>query len=218
MIHLENIYKKFESPRGKVEALKKVNLHAENGEFVVIKGPSGSGKTTLLLSIGGMLKPTSGIITVDGKNIYSLKQNDRARFRATYIGFVFQLFYLIPYVSVLENIMLSAALSGNTKKQERALDLANDLGLTERLRHTPSELSAGECQRVALARALVHQPKILLADEATGNLDLGNSLEILKIIEHYHQQGGTVVFVTHTTLADSLASRTLHLDNGEIHE
>lgn len=218
MIHLENICKKFESPRGKVVALKNVNFHVESGEFVVIKGPSGSGKTTLLLSIGGMLKPTSGIITVDDKNIYSLKQNDRARFRATYIGFVFQLFYLIPYISVLENTMLSAGLSGNKKKQERALDMANNLGLTERLRHTPSELSAGECQRVALARALVHQPKLLLADEATGNLDLENSLEVLKIIEHFHQQGGTVVFVTHTNLADSLASRTFHLDKGEIHE
>jgi ABC-type lipoprotein export system ATPase subunit len=217
MIHVENICKKFESPRGNVEALKKINFHIEKGEFVVIKGPSGSGKTTLLLSIGGMLRPTSGIITVDSKNIYSLKQNDRAKFRATYIGFVFQLFYLIPYVSVLENIMLSAGLLGNNK-QGKALNLANDLRLTERLKHTPSELSAGECQRVALARALVHQPKILLADEPTGNLDFENSQEILKIIKHYHQHGGTVVFVTHSSLADSIASRTFHLDNGEIHE
>lgn len=217
MIHLENIYKKFESSRGNVEALKKINLHIEKGEFIVIKGPSGSGKTTLLLSIGGMLKPTSGVMRVDGNNIYSLRQNERARFRATYIGFVFQLFYLIPYVSVLENIMLSAGLLGNNK-QEKALNLANDLRLTERLKHTPSELSAGECQRVALARALVHQPKILLADEPTGNLDFENSQEILKIIEHYHQQGGTVVFVTHTNLADSIANRILYLENGEIHE
>ena len=218
MIYLENVSKIFDSPRGKVEALKKVNFHAEKGEFVVMKGASGSGKTTWLLSIGGMLQPTSGIISMDGKNIYSLKQNERTRFRASHIGFVFQLFYLIPYVNVLENIMLSAGLSGDVKKQERALDLANNLGLTERLMHNPSELSAGECQRVALARALVHQPKLLLADEPTGNLDFENSLEVLKIIEHYHQQGGTVLFVTHTNIADSFATHIFHIENGKIRE
>ncbi len=218
MIYLENVSKIFESPRGKVEALKMVNFHAEKGEFVVMKGPSGSGKTTWLLSIGGMLQPTSGVIRMDGKNIYSLKENERTRFRASYIGFVFQLFYLIPYVNILENIMLSAGLSGDEKKQKKALDLANNLRLTERLMHFPSELSAGECQRVALARALVHQPKLLLADEPTGNLDFENSQEVLKILEHYHQQGGTVLFVTHSNIADSFASRTFHLENGEIRE
>src|SRR5665648_35928 len=116
MIYLENVSKIFESSHGKVEALKKVNFHAERGEFIVMKGPSGSGKTTWLLSIGGMLQPTSGVIRVDGKNIYSLKQNEKTRFRASGIGFVFQLFYLIPYVNVLENIMLSAGLKGNEKK------------------------------------------------------------------------------------------------------
>ena len=218
MIYLENVNKIFVSPRGKVEALKKVNFQAEKGEFVVIKGPSGSGKTTCLLSIGGMLQPTSGTIRIDGKNIYSLKQNERTRFRASYIGFVFQLFYLIPYVNVLENILLSAGLLGDEKKKGRALDLANILKLTERLMHYPSELSAGECQRVALARALVHQPKLLLADEPTGNLDSENSQEVLRIIEHYHQQGGTVLFVTHTNIADSFASRTFYLENGKIWE
>jgi len=218
MIYLENICKIYETPRGKVEAIKKVNFHVEKGEFVVIKGPSGSGKTTLLFSIGGILQPTSGVIRVDGNNIYSLKQNDRARFRASQIGFVFQMFYLIPYVNVLENIMLSAGLPGDGKNQERALELANNLSLTERLKHNPSELSAGECQRVALARALIHQPKLLLADEPTGNLDDKNSLEILKIIERYHHQGVTVLLVTHTNFADSLADRTLYLKNGEIHE
>lgn len=218
MIYLENVSKIFDSPRGKVEALKKVNFHADKGEFVVMKGPSGSGKTTWLLSIGGMLKPTSGVIRVDDKNIYSLKQNERTRFRSSHIGFVFQMFYLIPYVNILENIMLSAGLSHDEEKQEKALDLAKNLRLTERLMHNPSELSAGECQRVALARALVHQPKLLLADEPTGSLDFENSLEVLKIIEHYHQQGGTVLFVTHTNIADSFASRIFHLENGEILE
>lgn len=216
MIYIENVSKIYKSPRGKVDALKMVNFHADEGEFVVLKGPSGSGKTTLLLSIGGMLQPTSGVISVGGKNIYSLKQNERTRFRASYIGFVFQLFYLIPYVNVLENIMLSAGLSADMKKQERAMDIANNLKLSERLMHNPTELSAGECQRVALARALVHQPKILLADEPTGNLDLENSMEVLKIIEHFHQQGGTVLFVSHTNIADSYATRTLHLENGVI--
>ena len=218
MIYLEDVSKIFESPRGKVKALNKVNFHAEKGEFVVMKGPSGSGKTTCLLSIGGMLQPTSGVISMDGKDIYSLKQHERARFRASHIGFVFQLFYLIPYFNVLENILLSAGLSGDEKKQEKALDLANSLGLGERLMHYPSELSAGECQRVTLARAIVHQPKLLLADEPTGNLDKENSQEVLKIIEHYHQQGGTVLFVTHTGIADTFANRIFHLENGEIRE
>lgn len=218
MIYLENVSKIYDSPRGKVEALKKVNFHADKGEFVVMKGPSGSGKTTWLLSIGGMLKPSSGVVRVDDKNIYSLKQNERTRFRASHIGFVFQLFYLVPYVNVLENIMLSAGLSDDEQKQEKALDLANNLRLTERLMHNPSELSAGECQRVALARALVHQPKLLLADEPTGSLDFENSLEVLRIIELYHRQGGTVMFVTHTNIADSYASRIYHLENGEIRE
>ena len=218
MIYLENVTKIFESPRGKVEALKQVNFHAEKGEFIVIKGPSGSGKTTLLLTIGGILQPSSGVIRVNGKNIYSLKQNEKTRFRASHIGFVFQLFYLIPYVNVFENIMLSAGLSNYNKSRDRVLDLANNLGLIDRLMHTPSELSAGECQRVALARAIIHQPKLLLADEPTGNLDIKNSLEVLKIIKHYHQQGGTVLFVTHSNIADSFASRTYHLENGKILE
>jgi len=218
MINLENVTKIFKSPRGKVEALKNINFHAKGGEFIVIKGPSGAGKTTLLLTIGCMLKPTSGVITIDGDNIYSLKQNERTRFRASHIGFVFQLFYLIPYINVFENIILSAGLSIYNKKRDKVLDLANNLGLMNRLTHTPSELSAGECQRVALARAIIHLPKLLLADEPTGNLDIENSLEVLKIIKHYHQQGGTVLFVTHTDIADSCASRILQMENGKISE
>lgn len=218
MIHLEDICKKFESRRGKVEVLKNINFHAEKGEFIVIKGPSGSGKTTLLLTIGGMLEPDSGIISVYGRNIYTLNQNERARFRASVTGFVFQLFYLIPYVNVIENINLSAGLSDFENKKERVLNLLNDLGLKDRLLHYPSELSAGECQRVALARALVHQPKLLLADEPTGNLDFENSEEVLKIIENYHQRGGTVLYVTHTNFADSVATHILHLDKGKILE
>jgi ABC-type lipoprotein export system ATPase subunit len=218
MIHIENLSKVYKSPRGKVEALKNISFHVEKGEFIVIKGPSGSGKTTLLQSIGGMLQPTSGIIRVDGENIYSMKQNKRTGFRASYIGFVFQLYYLIPYVNVLENILLSAALAGNGKNQEKALELANSLRLIDRIRHYPSELSAGECQRVALARALIHEPRLLLADEPTGNLDIDNSIEVLNIIKQYHQQGGTVVLVTHSRIADSYSNLTFNLENGEIHE
>jgi len=218
MIYLENVCKIFKSHLRRVEALKKINFHAEEGEFVILKGPSGSGKTTWLLSIGGMLQPTSGVIRVDGENVYSLNYSERARFRASYIGFVFQLFYLIPYVNVLENIMLSAGLSGDLKKQEKAIALANNLKLQERLMHNPSELSAGECQRVALARAIVHQPRLLLADEPTGNLDSENSQEVLKIIDQYHQHGGTVLYVTHANIADSFASRILYLEDGKIRQ
>ena len=218
MIYLDNVSITFESSKGKVEALKKINFHVDKGEFIVIKGPSGSGKTTCLLSIGGMLQPTSGAVIVGGRNIYSLNQNERTNFRASNIGFVFQLFYLIPYLNVIENIMLSPGLFNDLKKQEKALDLANNLKLSDRLIHNPSELSAGECQRVALARALVHKPNLLLADEPTGNLDLQNSLEVLRIIEHYHQQGGAVVLVTHSDIADSFSNHIYNLENGKIGE
>ncbi len=216
MIYLENISKTFESKRGKVEALTDVNFQAKEGEFIVIKGPSGSGKTTLLLTIGGILRPTSGVIKLDNINIYSLKPKERTIFRAASIGFVFQMFYLLPYINVIENIMLSPDLSRDKLKREKALALANDLKLTERLIHFPSELSAGECQRVSLARALVHQPKILLADEPTGNLDYENSLDVVRIIKSYNQQGGTVFFVTHNNITDPFADKIFYIKNGKI--
>lgn len=216
MIYLKNICKRYKSSHGEIEALRDINFHAEKGEFVVLKGPSGSGKTTWLLITGGILRPNSGTVSMNDKDIYSLKENKRTSLRASEIGFVFQLFYLVPYMNVLENILLSAGLPANQGNKKKAMDLADSLGLAGRLMHKPAELSAGECQRVALARALIHHPGLLLADEPTGNLDPENSKEAIKIIKHYHQQGGTVLLVTHTDIADPFADRVIHLENGKI--
>jgi len=183
---------------------------------MVIKGPSGCGKTTLLMSIGGMLRPTSGIIRIHDRNINILTDKERTRFRAQHIGFVFQMFYLIPYLNVFENIILSSGLTGDRTQHRRALKLAEDLGLSNRVDHKPFELSTGECQRVAMARALIHQPKIILADEPTGNLDVKNSSEVVKILKDYHQSGGTVIMATHGDDTDNIADRIILLNKGEI--
>lgn len=216
MIHLDKVSKIFGSSTKQVEALKNIDLQVNKGEFIIIRGPSGSGKTTLLLSIGGMLQPSSGIVNIENKDIYLLSEFERTKFRASNIGFVFQMFYLIPYLNVVENIMLSAGLGSNGTRQRKASELADQLGLSDRILHKPSELSAGERQRVALARALIHRPKIILADEPTGNLDPDNSQEVIKILKKYHQTGGTVIFVTHGKDADRFADHIFYLSKGEI--
>ncbi len=216
MINLDKVSKIFGSSPKQVEALKNIDLHVNKGEFIIISGPSGSGKTTLLLSIGGMLQPSSGVVNVENKDIYLLNEFERTKFRAFNIGFVFQMFYLIPYLNVLENIMLAAGLGSNGTRQRKASQLADQLSLSDRILHKPSELSVGERQRVALARALIHQPKIILADEPTGNLDPDNSREVIRILEEYHQTGGTVIFVTHGKDADQFADRIFNLNMGQI--
>jgi ABC-type lipoprotein export system ATPase subunit len=216
MINLDKVSKIFGSSPKQVEALKNIDLHVNKGEFIIISGPSGSGKTTLLLSIGGMLQPSSGVVNVENKDIYLLNEFERTKYRASNIGFVFQMFYLIPYLNVLENIMLAAGLGSNGTRQRKASELADQLGLSDRILHKPSELSVGERQRVALARALIHQPRIILADEPTGNLDPDNSREVIRILKEYHQTGGTVIFVTHGKDADQFADRIFYLSKGEI--
>lgn len=214
MIDLDRISKIYQGRNGEVKALSETSLHIEAGEFIVIRGPSGSGKTTLLLTIGGMLRPTQGNVTVAGQNVYSLTPKARAEFRAKNIGFVFQMFHLVPYLTVLENVMLAPALNGETNRREEAHDWLKRLGLEARLNHRPAELSAGERQRTALARALINQPKVLLADEPTGNLDPENADEVFHHFERFRQSGGTVVVVTHGTGADHHANRILHIRHG----
>jgi len=216
MIQLHKINKTYGVLSHQTEALKDVDLRIEKAEFIVITGPSGSGKTTLLMCIGGMLRPSSGSVRILGQDIYSLNNNERSRFRASNIGFVFQNFYLIPYLNVLENVLLSPGLAKDRSGQHKLKELIDQLGLTDRILHKPSELSAGECQRVALARAMIHQPKIILADEPTGNLDPDNSLQVHNILENYHQTGGTVILVTHGKDADQYADRIFSLNKGKI--
>jgi len=217
MIHLDKVSKTFKTSTSKVGAIVNVDLLVNEGEFVVFSGPSGSGKTTLLLSIGGMLQPSSGEVNVFNRNIYHMKEQERTEFRAKNIGFVFQMFYLIPYLNVLDNIMLSAGLGNNGAKNRNVSEqLIDQLGISDRISHKPSELSAGERQRVALARALIHEPKIILADEPTGNLDPENSRSVLNAVHEFHQKGGTVILVSHGSDANQYADRIIHLNNGKI--
>lgn len=216
MIHLEKLNKQYRSRSGEIKALDDVSLHVKEGELVVIRGPSGSGKTTLLLSIGGMLRPTKGQVIVDNNDIYSLSNRERARFRAENIGFVFQMFHLVPYLNIFENVLLSSGIGTKQKRQKEAEKLLKRLNLSDRLYHKPSELSAGEKQRTAIARALINQPKIILADEPTGNLDPENSEQIIGYLEEFHQAGGTVIVVTHGKLVDQYTDRIIYLRNGQI--
>ncbi|NOY60872.1 MAG: ABC transporter ATP-binding protein [Calditrichaeota bacterium] len=212
MIDLQNVGKIYHANGKKVAALDDLSLRIEKGEFVVIRGPSGSGKTTLLLTIGAMLKPDSGEVAVAGENIYSLKGGERAKFRAANIGFVFQMFHLLPYLTVWENIMVPAL----ENQKSEAHEILEDLGLAERAHHKPFALSAGERQRTAVARALINHPKVILADEPTGNLDPENASDVIEHLAGFHAQGGTVVVVTHSEQADVYATRIIRMRKGKI--
>jgi len=216
MVRLERASKFYRTKHGDVKALDEVNLQFNEGEFAVVRGPSGSGKTTLLLSIGGMLRPTKGQVFINNSDIYTMSERERAAFRAENVGFVFQLFHLVPYLNVIDNVLLPAGVGGSRYSQEEAKDLLNRLDLTERIYHKPAELSAGEKQRTAVARALLKRPRIILADEPTGNLDPENAEEIIRHLAEYHSKGGTVIVVTHGKAADRYASRVVHLKKGHI--
>jgi len=184
MIKLSNVIKTFSGRNGRpVGALSDINLEIKEGEFVILNGPSGSGKSTLLLTIGGLQRPTSGEAVLENADIYQLDSQERASLRCTKIGFVFQTFNLIPYLSCLENVIFPALLSGKSHDAglAKARELLIELGLKERLSHRPMELSVGERQRVALCRSLVNNPSVILADEPTGNLDFERTGEVKNI-------------------------------------
>ncbi len=214
MIHLENVSKIYRTGRGEVRALDAVDLQVESGELVVVRGPSGSGKTTLLLTIGGMLRPTTGRVRFDGADLYSLNERARTRFRAENIGFVFQMFHLLPYLNTIDNVLLAAGAQGRRAGKSEAQEILDRLGLSERGHHKPSQLSAGEKQRTAIARALLNQPKLILADEPTGNLDPENASEVIGDLVEFRHRGGTVIVVTHGTVADQYADRVIYLREG----
>ncbi len=216
MVVLENIVKTYRRRRGDVKALSDINLQIEKGEFVVICGPSGSGKTTLLMTIAAMLRPTNGSVCVEQKDLYTMSIRDRAKFRAENIGFVFQMFHLVPYLNVAENVALAGGVAEGNRGTIEANELLKQLGLAQRVFHKPSELSAGEKQRTAVARALFNRPKIILADEPTGNLDPDNAASVLGYLSEFHHSGGTVILATHGTEAEQFADRIIHLHNGSI--
>jgi len=194
-----------------VEALQNVSLQVGAGEFVVVRGPSGSGKTTLLLAAGGMLRPSRGRVCVKGEDVYALPARARAAFRGAHVGFVFQMYHLLPYLSVLENVMLARGNGGSGPSREDARALLDEFGVLAREDHKPSELSAGERQRVAVARALVVRPSLVLADEPTGNLDADNAAEIVGHLSAWCREGGAVLMATHGEVDGEDVDRTVEI-------
>ena len=214
MICVENVTKTYRTSRGPVNALDHASLEVSRGEFVVVRGPSGCGKSTLLLLLGGMLRPSEGCVLFEDADLYAMPHRQRNRLRAARIGFVFQMFHLIPYQSVLENVVLPGA--GRAAREETRV-LLDQFGLAQRAYHRPGELSAGEKQRAAIARALVNRPSLVLADEPTGNLDPENAAAVFGHLAAFHKStGGTVIVVTHGTDAAPYANRTLQLRAGKI--
>jgi putative ABC transport system ATP-binding protein len=216
VVRAENLTKSFRGPTGKVQALLGVSFSVVAGELAVVQGPSGCGKTTLLLVLGGLLQPDSGRVCIDGQEVQSLFPEQRAQFRSANIGFVFQQFHLVPYLSVRENVLTPALGRVSAALRERAGELITRFGLQERARHLPSELSTGERQRTALARALLNQPKVLLADEPTGNLDPENAETVWKCLQRFADEGGTVLVVTHDNALAQYSRQVLRLANGRL--
>jgi len=217
MLYIDDVSKIYKTKFNEVKALDNVNLKINEGEFIVIRGASGSGKTTLLLTIGGMLQPSNGKVIIDDSDIYAMSIRERASFRANNIGFVFQMFHLVPYLNLIENVILPARVGIANAGKNYGMELVKRFHLLGRERHKPSELSAGEKQRTAIARALLNNPKIILADEPTGNLDPDNAGDVISYLSEFHKNGGTVIVVTHGAVADQYADRIISLKEGQIH-
>lgn len=201
-----------------VVALETVSLGVNAGEFVAVHGPSGSGKTTLLLIAGGLLAPDEGTVMLKDTDVYDMNFDDRAFFRASHIGFVFQQFHLIPYLTVLENVLVPSLAVHEPDAESRAHAMLERFNMTGRLDHVPSELSTGERQRTALARALLNGPGLILADEPTGNLDRDNADTVLSTFDEFAKAGGAVLMVTHDEAVSKYAHRSIRLENGRIVE
>ena len=217
MIEIIRLIKTLHGGGHKVEILKSLDLTIPSGQFIAITGHSGSGKTTLLSLIAGLDTPTSGTIHIDGQDITKLNEDELALLRGKRFGFIFQNFHLIPTLTAVENVVLSAELNntpGATKKSE---DLLGMVGLGDRMQHYPAQLSGGEQQRLSLARAFINEPDIILADEPTGNLDSKNSDRIIKLILELHRvKQATIVLVTHETQVANQSQRILTLEDGQI--
>jgi len=213
MLELKNIAKSYTSSRGPVEVLHDIDLRVGPGDFVVVRGASGCGKTTLLLTAGGLLSPDKGSVLVEGRPVYDLSADERARLRSRYYGYVYQQFHLMPYLDVLDNVLVPT-LVNRDRLRERAMELIATLQLEHRIHHKPSALSIGERQRVALARALLCKPQILLADEPTGNLDDVNGGIVMDRMSAFAEQGGAVLVVTHDQAIRERASHSFELAEG----
>lgn len=216
LLDLSRISKTYQSKGHDVQALDDVSLSIDSGEFVAVRGPSGCGKTTLLLVAGGLLAPDGGTVTIESRDPYGMPANERAQFRGSTIGFVFQQFHLVPYLSVLENVLAPAMATGLNGAKDQALELISHFGLEHRMHHIPGQLSTGERQRTALARAMLNNPKVLLADEPTGNLDRDNADAVLGFMDEFVKGGGAVLLVTHDDNAAARAGRTETIQDGRL--
>jgi putative ABC transport system ATP-binding protein len=215
VIQLVGVSREYASKSGTVRALNDASFTIGSGEWVAITGPSGSGKSTLVNLLGCLDTPTSGKLTIDGEEVHAMSSTELDRFRADKIGFVFQQFHLIPYLSALENVMLAQYFHSMTNATD-ARDALDRVGLGPRADHLPSELSGGEQQRVCIARALINDPPILLADEPTGNLDAANQKIVAGILRELHAAGHTIVMVTHDPEMAALAQRKIALSHGKV--
>lgn len=219
MIRVGHASKLFPGKNGQpVTALRDISLDVEQGEFVMIVGPSGSGKSTLLFTIGGLQHPTEGKVLFEDCDIYRLSSTKRAALRRSRIGFVFQTFNLVPYLSCLENVVVPAVLAGKSRRVSlrRGRDLLERLGLSDRLKHRPSELSVGERQRVALCRSLINNPDVILADEPTGNLDETMTGEVMDILQGLHANGQTIMMATHDPRLAEQGTRLVALREADV--
>jgi len=216
LIEIQNIGKDYQDGEINVQAIKQMDFHIDDGEFVAIMGQSGSGKSTLLSILGGLNHPSRGKVLLDSLDIYKLSSEQRADLRSEYIGVIFQSFQLIPYLTVLENVKLPMAITGKkSKKQDKmARDVLARVGLANKADRLPDQLSGGEQERVAIARAIVNKPPILLADEPTGSLDSNTADEILNLLKELNEEGQTIIMVTHNPDACKDTTRTIHVKDG----
>jgi ABC-type lipoprotein export system ATPase subunit len=219
ILSVQNISKTYKHRDGIVNALSEISFSINKGDFVSITGPSGSGKTTLLLALSGLIRPTSGTIMFEDKNIESATDKDLAEFRKKHVGFVMQNFSLIPYMTAIQNVMIPLGLNGKSSVEQYALSSAvlELVGLENRQNHYPRELSAGQQQRVAIARALVNKPTIIFADEPTGNLDPSLSAEILEFLQKINKELNiTIMMVTHSPQAANYGNVKIKLEDGKL--
>ncbi len=218
LIEIKKLNKTYESGEEPVRALCDVDLNIEGGEFISVMGPSGSGKSTLLTILGGLNHPTTGDVTVDDIPIYKLSLEKLADFRREYLGFIFQSFQLIPYLTVTENVMLPLSITQRTNREQAKMaeEILEKIGLAGKAKRLPDQLSGGEQERVAIARALVNSPPILMADEPTGNLDSKTGNEIMALFRSLNKEGQTIVMVTHNPENASFSTRTVSLKDGRV--
>lgn len=219
VVKIENITRTYQIGKLETHALRGVSLSINSGEFTALVGPSGSGKTTLLQMIGCLDQPTSGRVTVDGKEVTSLNRNQRADMRKGHIGFIFQFFALIPTLTAYENVEMPLLLNGHSPKErrDRVMELLKAVDITDRANNRPDQLSGGQQQRIAIARALAPKPALILADEPTANLDTENGKQVMEIMKKLNQETGeTFVFATHDPRVINYASRVVTLEDGVI--